>query len=261
MEPDGIIMFKGKIMDPKEFYEEVWKTESTDLFLKENMEMAPIRRAKRRLIEKAIDKNTEKIIDLGCGAGYYTANLRKRGIPIEGYDISENAVTLASQMYPGPKYGVADITTIELNTPDTVILIDVLEHLQDDEHVLNECKKANKVVIMTDFSGKYDDKDYDSVDNPHVGHGGDYRLYGYQLVDRMKDLGFHVEDMYLQGRFTNWLTNFKYRIAKDQVESARHGSSKPRFFQKIVGFLMYNLIMIESQLIDRGEIICLNCTK
>lgn len=247
-------------MNSKEFYEEVWKLEGTDSYLKENMEIAPIRKAKRQLVEKAIGKNYSKIIDLGCGVGYYTAGLCKTR-SVKGYDISENAIALAKHLYPGPEYTQCDITTMELDNPDAVILIDVLEHLENDEHLLTECQKAKKVVIITDFSKCYEDKDYGTVDNPHVGHGGDYRLYGYQLVERMKEKGYHVEEMYLQGPLTNWLTNLKYKVAKNQVEAARHGSSKPTGMQNLIGSLMYLLIAIESQFIDTGEIICLNCTK
>jgi ubiquinone/menaquinone biosynthesis C-methylase UbiE len=249
-------------MDTKDFYEDVWRIDANEKYLKENMEIAPMRRAKRKLIELGIHKDNHKITELGCGIGFNLAHMKnKKNKVLEGIDISENAISLANTLYPGPNYSVADISTMTLNQPDTLLLVDVLEHMQDDSHILKECAKAKRVIIITDFSKKYDNQKYQTINVPNAGHGGDYRLYGYKLFDKMKKLGFHVEKIFLQGKLINWITQKKYEISRKKIEDARRGLIKPGLVDKFLGTLMYLLVFSESFFIRKGEIICLNCSK
>lgn len=67
-------------------------------------------------INKAIVKerfkklNGEKVLDLGCGYGWYTDYFRSIGGNVVGVDGAEAMLEIARKQYPGCSFSVADIT-------------------------------------------------------------------------------------------------------------------------------------------------------
>ena len=74
-------------------------------------------RLTRRLLQVLFDHakvpRTSRILDLGCGAGYYSAILRGLGFPVVGIDISETAIAKARGAHPGIEFHVADALNLD----------------------------------------------------------------------------------------------------------------------------------------------------
>lgn len=105
----------------------------------------------RKLVENyCYNKVDLKILDLGCGAGYHSKILEKYG-EVFSLDASETAVDFCRQK--GLKHvvqGQADHLPFESEQFDLVVILDVLEHLEDDAKAVAEIKrvlKKNGVVI------------------------------------------------------------------------------------------------------------------
>lgn len=87
---------------------------------------------------------SHKILELGCGTGRLLTQLyREKIIPAEniyGLDQSLVAVDQAGAAIPAAKFSVGDI--YKLNLPDeffnTVLLMEVIEHLDHPEHALSQ---------------------------------------------------------------------------------------------------------------------------
>ncbi|MDP3697326.1 MAG: sugar nucleotide-binding protein [Candidatus Taylorbacteria bacterium] len=84
-----------------------------------------------------------KILDFGCGSGYLTARLAEQGYQSFGLDISSEAIQF------GRRQGIKNIDVIDahkLNFPDnyfnTVLLLDVIEHLEDESWAVREIQRV-----------------------------------------------------------------------------------------------------------------------
>lgn len=98
-------------------------------------------------IEKIFDSKGRKlnILDLGCGDGRLSKELVKHGHAITGIDSNEQALQNAKKN--GLRVLNADIEKelpLETASFDAVLLLDVLEHLYDQEKILKEIYRVLK---------------------------------------------------------------------------------------------------------------------
>ena len=83
------------------------------------------------------------VADLGCGAGLLVAALRHRAKRVIGIEPSLELVRLAKSLHPDAdiRQGSAENVASLLSEPvDAFILIDVLEHIEDDRSVLQKLR-------------------------------------------------------------------------------------------------------------------------
>lgn len=95
------------------------------------------------------------VLDIGCGAGFYTAALRKRGIPTAGYDANPYTPKLSSLLLPknDELCGVADLTdNIEVDSPfDLVLSMDTLSCIPmqfRDKAVQNIARLSKRYILI-----------------------------------------------------------------------------------------------------------------
>jgi 2-polyprenyl-3-methyl-5-hydroxy-6-metoxy-1,4-benzoquinol methylase len=96
------------------------------------------------------DKQSAKILEVGCGMGYLTYSLIQDGYNAQGIDISQNAVDEATRQF-GNHYICADIAEYAQQHKgyyDVVVLTEVVEHV---ENPLNFVKNA--VVMLNSVNG------------------------------------------------------------------------------------------------------------
>lgn len=100
----------------------------------------------------------DKILDLGCGTGGYGLRLKDLGYQVVGVDINPKYVRIAKDLglevyhSRGAKFAFSD------NSFDTVMLIEVLEHLSEKRafNLLKECFRITKKnVLITTPNNKY----------------------------------------------------------------------------------------------------------
>lgn len=90
------------------------------------------------------------VLDVGCGDGLLLQMLKERGIEAQGVDISDVAVDVCTKK--GFTVQQNDFTTDALpfgeGTFDTVIALDVLEHVYNPENLLSEMNRVAKSVVV-----------------------------------------------------------------------------------------------------------------
>ncbi|MEK7213622.1 MAG: methionine biosynthesis protein MetW [Patescibacteria group bacterium] len=94
-----------------------------------------------------IDSGT--VLDLGSGDGFLLSLLKEKGIEGRGLDISEEGISKAK--VKGLDVSVFDFNNklpFSDNTFDTVIMLDLLEHLYNPEFLLKEAYRVSKKNII-----------------------------------------------------------------------------------------------------------------
>ncbi len=140
------------------------------------------------------------ILEIGCGAGQFASMLYDKGI--EGYlgiDFSAEAVVIARASCPKCTFLVEDFcATNVLSTLNysTVVILEVLEHLQKDLEVLKRIRSGTRVFgSVPSFPSTFHVRCFSSCEKV----AGRYA----ELFDE-----FHVESFGLSGN-TNWLYLFE----------------------------------------------------
>lgn len=93
----------------------------------------------------------ETVLDIGCGNGALSYDLSRKAKRVVGVDLNKKNIKVAKEKYSAPniEYMVGDATKNLPNREfDTIILSNVLEHIEDRVGFLKKIKKlAPKILI------------------------------------------------------------------------------------------------------------------
>jgi 2-polyprenyl-3-methyl-5-hydroxy-6-metoxy-1,4-benzoquinol methylase len=110
----------------------------------------PMEQVDYALVDFAQQHAGPSIVDLGCGLGGYSKVLAERGFQVQAFDVVPEYVErarglgVAAELYDGERLPLADASV------DTVILLEVIEHLEQPERVLAEARRvARRNVLVT----------------------------------------------------------------------------------------------------------------
>ena len=236
-----------------------------------------LKRRARRIIEELNPKEGEKIIDLGCGTGYYLFLLSS--LPIElnltGFDNDEKAIKEAEGNLEkkGVNFTVGDLHKMPFKdrTFDKAIMSEVLEHVEEDVQVLKEVHrilKPNGVIVISVPSINYpffwDPFNWilQHFFNTHIKEGffsglwsGHLRLYSLKdLSDKFEKAGFKIEKAQ---ELTFWCLPFNHYIVNLVARLLYDAKISPKIADKISKFkdskkpLVIDLAFRFVNLIDR----------
>lgn len=90
----------------------------------------------------------ERVLDVGCGDGYYAWRISRTGARVTGIDLHEKRLAFARKHYGG---GLAEFLTLDAERADLAagsfdkaMSLCVMEHLDDDERVMRNIGRALK---------------------------------------------------------------------------------------------------------------------
>jgi len=127
------------------------KSRILTVLLENTGDMALKRRA-RRIVEEIDPQRGDKILEIGCGDGFYLhllSNLGVNNLNLTGVDIDENALESARKNLKGrgielKKADVIKRLPFEDNSFDKIIMSEVCEHLLNDVKGLKEARRVLK---------------------------------------------------------------------------------------------------------------------
>jgi ubiquinone/menaquinone biosynthesis C-methylase UbiE len=118
-----------------------------------------LKRRARRIIEELDPQDGDKVLDVGCGDGYYLHLLSNLGVGLSltGVDFDENALDSAKKNLKGKKVRLikADLMKklpFKAGSFDKIVMSEVAEHLPDDVRGLKEVKRVLKeegILVLT----------------------------------------------------------------------------------------------------------------
>lgn len=114
----------------------------------ENQEHSEFVKVNKRVVADRFKKlNGEKVLDLGCGYGFYTDYFRSIGANAIGVDGSEKMIEIARGKYPMSVFSVMDITKLldfENGQFDMVFSNQVLMDIDNIDIIFSECNRILK---------------------------------------------------------------------------------------------------------------------
>jgi SAM-dependent methyltransferase len=110
-------------------------TGETGLSLEYNVACYQLRREvlDAALAAEGVDPRGKRVLDVGCGTGFFTAYYLERGARVTGLDIAPTSVERLSARHPDATFRLGDVSETPLEERfDLVNAFDVLYHITDD---------------------------------------------------------------------------------------------------------------------------------
>lgn len=105
-------------------------------------------------VQQIINPNSKVILDVGCGAGAMSAELKaKLGAEIWGIETFEDAANIARERLDNVLIGAVEEEYLKLpeNYFDSIVFADILEHLVDPftllKNISSKLKKSGEIVV------------------------------------------------------------------------------------------------------------------
>lgn len=108
-----------------------------------------------------VPRDARRVLDVGCSWGYDTARLAMRDIEVYGVDANERSIEKARRLHPGMSFQVAVAERLPFANAyfDTVIMSEVLEHVQDEVVALSEAyrvlRPGGTLILSTPHRGLF----------------------------------------------------------------------------------------------------------
>jgi SAM-dependent methyltransferase len=135
------------------FYEDVWADAPAD--------PEPWAWERRRALLLGEARPGERVLDLGCGAGRFVVALRDAGCDPVGVEIASGALERARAVAPGADLRLlAEDGSIPLEhgSVDLVWCSEVLEHVADGAHLLQEARRVlrpdGRLLLTVPYHGR-----------------------------------------------------------------------------------------------------------
>ena len=120
---------------------------------------SPVYKQRVRFVDAYMgDVRGKRVLDLGCGVGFFGNMAAERGAWVTGLDFSASALQLAAEHHPGLELIRGDATRLPYASDsfDVVLLNDIIEHLADEpgramvQETFRVIKPGGVLVVDTD---------------------------------------------------------------------------------------------------------------
>jgi 2-polyprenyl-3-methyl-5-hydroxy-6-metoxy-1,4-benzoquinol methylase len=101
---------------------------------KRSGEERALNRSQVNRIRATVNLCRGKVLELGCGNGYLTEEIRNQGLEVTGVDMNGEKIERAQHRFPGISFIQSDVLKLSLppGSYDTVILPEILEHVTEE---------------------------------------------------------------------------------------------------------------------------------
>lgn len=114
----------------------------------EDQEKSEFAESNKSVIEARFKRlNGERVLDLGCGYGWYTDFFARIGAATVGVDGSEKMIAIARERYPNLEFTITDIEkplSFDNGSFDIVFSNQVLMDIENADFVISECERVLK---------------------------------------------------------------------------------------------------------------------
>lgn len=226
---------------------EGWTEDLTAMHEESHGKFHPINIYSRENVIKALElKNNETILEIGCSSGWLIDDLKKKFKKINyvGVDVVKKPIKKLAKKYPEIAFLIFDITKNYLKKIkfDNIIILNVLEHISNDDLALKNSKKLlkkNGKIFIEVPANRFL---YDNYDKELM-HFRRYQMSelliklkknGYEVLKK-QHLGFFCFFPFFFVKLFNKIFNKENKVAKKQIKLSNN-------------FLVNLLIILEKKL-------------
>ncbi len=140
-----------------------------------------------------------KILDLGCGSGFFSDYLQKKGFDVTGVDIDPENIKSAKKRNSKVRFILSDVTRLNLKKKyDTVLLFGVLEYLvnvnltkflSDIKNLLN---KDGKILIQVPNANSLQRRIKTSLNHEPIEPLPHYDFNDKRIKDIIRNAGYEI---------------------------------------------------------------------
>jgi ubiquinone/menaquinone biosynthesis C-methylase UbiE len=176
-----------------------------------------------------------RVLDIGCGSGYGTAELAQHARSTAGIDVSPDAIAYAQQHYPLPNltFLTASATAVPLPTAsfDLVTAFEVIEHLENWQDLLIEARRllqaSGTFLVSTPNKLYYAESRASEGPNP-------FHTHEFEFAEFREALGavFPQVTLLLQNRLESqaFYPHAVFAPVDAELDSARGSPAEAHFF-------------------------------
>ncbi len=143
-----------------------------------------------------------RVLDIGCGAGYGSAELAQSAASVTGIDVSPDAVALARSSYAAPNldFLAASATSIPLADASfgLITCFEVIEHIHEWELLLNEARRllapGGQFIVSTPNKSYYAESRAQIGPNPFHVHEFEYEEFKAALESVFPSVTLYVQN-------------------------------------------------------------------
>lgn len=185
------------------------------------------------IIDLCRSRSGPRLLDYGCAAGAYCVALRKLGFTCVGVDSNKEYVARALKKGV-VAFAVTDVLPFKDRSFDTVLLVEVLEHVEDPGRLLAEARRVarNNVLITVPDAGRFEELKRLGLTYEHMLERDHVRLFTKTELARL--LGAYFDECVIweaAPRYIHYLLPWYFR--KPLTFCAWLGLLKPAFYARI----------------------------
>ncbi|MCX7996796.1 MAG: class I SAM-dependent methyltransferase [Patescibacteria group bacterium] len=194
----------------------------------------------RNMYELVLSLVTGKtLLDIGCGALHFLQKAKENGMTVEGLEPDEKLVSFGRKLY-GNVGKIHSLDILQLSNIrkkyDSITMIDVLEHIEDDHRALKEIKRliapgGKLIILVPAFQFLYSERD------ASIGH---FRRYSQSRLQKtLEDSGYTVERIFYWNMIGFLVYGFFEKILKRR---APHGLRTKQ--KSVIGNFFHSLMQL-----------------
>ena len=190
------------------YYEKYWEIPENAIPMKD-----PTTSKRLELFLDTLKKEgpVKRILDAGCGSGFFTNAIYQAGYYGVGIDISRNAIAEAKNRYPGIEFFCNPLDSqwpFEDKTFDVIFSTEVIEHVLGTYKMISEMNRVLNVggvlILTTPYHGLLKnlmtvlfcfDRHFNNIEGGHI------RFFTIKFLNKLlNQFGFEVIDIKYIGR-------------------------------------------------------------
>ena len=144
----------------------------------------------------------KRVLDLGCGTGYGSADLAGTAAAVVGVDSAEEAITQATEHYTAPNLAFLRADASRLPFPsgcfDLIVGFEIIEHLESWERLLEEAARVlspeGQFLVSTPNKSFYAESRRLTGPNPFHEHEFEFGEFRRELEARFSHVSLFVQN-------------------------------------------------------------------